>query len=282
MTRLSFSCRLAILCSLFFPVTGYSQQGDAETLIAKAKELYNERSDTNKLRQAANILEEANQKKADYQSLALLSHAYYFLGEKTEDTDAKLAIHDRGVNAGERALKLVNGDFAALSAEKKNYEEAIKKVNKDQIEALYWVAANLARWMKFNSFGKKVSTKPKVLALWNRVKELDSTYFYAGAFRFFGGYHALAPSITGDNDPVKAKNFFDIAMKTAPQYLETKVLCAEAYCCHAKIKDRDLFKKLISEVLATDLKQYPEIEAENRLAQEKAKKLLEKEGELFE
>jgi hypothetical protein len=57
---------------------------------------------------------------------------------------------------------------------------------------------------------------------------------------------------------------------------------AEAYCTHQKIKDRELFKKLLNEVIAADLSAHPAIYAENLIAQGKAKKMLEDEKNLFE
>lgn len=243
------------------------------------KELFSQRDDKNKLNECIRLLEEVISVQKDYESFVLLSRSYYLLGEYTDNTDEKLTIHDKGIQAGESALNTIE-KFA--EAKKKKEDEAVKTITKENIDALYWLAANQARWAKFASFAKKLSVKARVRYLWDRVHELDPNYFYGGSNRFFGGYFALVPTITGENDPVKSKEYFDKAIAAAPQYLETKVLFAEAYCTHGKVKDRELFKKVLKEVLEFDISKYPDLIAENKLAKEKAKKLLAQEAELFE
>jgi hypothetical protein len=112
--------------------------------------------------------------------------------------------------------------------------------------------------------------------------ELDPDYNYGGVYRFFGGYYALVPSITGEQDPVKSKEMFDKGVASAPYYLETKVLYAEAYCTHSKVKNVELFRQLLNEVINADISAYPDILPENENAKAKAKDLLAREKELFE
>jgi hypothetical protein len=248
---------------------------------ARAKELFNQRHDKEKLTQAINLLEAELSKEKDFESAILLSRSYYFLAEFAENNNDRLDAYDKGVKAGEVALQLVPEYSAAFTKIKKE-EEAIKPITIQHIDAVYWTAANLARWAKFTSFSKKLSSKARVRYLWDKVAELDGNYFYGGAYRFFGGYFALVPSITGEQDPFKSKENFDKALIAGPEYLETKVLMAEAYCTHQKIKDRELFRKLLSDVINADLNAHPAIYAENLMAQAKAKKLLEDEKSLFE
>ncbi len=179
------------------------------------------------------------------------------------------------------AMNAIEG-FVGTEVKKKEEEVGVKKVTKDNMDALYWTAANIARWAKFAPFVKKVVIKARVRYYWDRVFELDPNYNYGGAYRFFGGYFGLVPTITGENDPVKSKEMFDKGLEVAPSYLDTKVLYAEAYAAHGKVKDRELFNKLLDDVLNTDINQWPEIKPENWFAQQKAKKLKEQEAELFE
>lgn len=247
----------------------------------RAKELFSQRDNKEKLNECIKLLEEITSANKDYESFVLLSRSYYLLGEYTDNADEKLPIHEKGIKAGENALNTVE-KFAKAQKKKKAEAEAVKTITKENMDALYWLAANQARWAKFASFTKKLSVKARIRYLWDKVHELDQNYFYGGSNRFFGGYFALVPTITGENDPVKAKEHFDKAIAAAPEYIETKVLFAEAYCAHGKVKDRELFKKTLNEVLAFDISKHPELLAENKLAQEKAKKLLAQEAELFE
>ena len=192
-----------------------------------------------------------------------------------------MAIYDKGTKAGENVLNTVE-KFAKAKKKKKAESEAVKTIGKENIDALYWTAANLARWAKFASFTQKLSVKARIRYLWDRVMELDPNYFYGGVYRFFGGYFALVPTITGENDPVKSKEMFDKGLASAPDYLETKVLFAEAYCTHPKVKDKVMFEKILNEVINADVNVNKDLIPENKMAVEKAKKLLAQEKELFE
>ncbi len=272
------SALLFFLCMIF---CGFTQADELTDNKNKAKELFAQRDKKEKLDECIKLLEEITAKHSDYESFVLLSRSYFLLGEYTSDNEQKLVIHDKGMKAGESALNKVE-KFAKAKKKKKEEAEAVKTITKENIDALYWLSANQARWAKFASFTKKLSVKARIRYLWDKVHELDQTYFYGGSNRFFGGYFALVPTITGENDHMKSKEHFDKAIAAAPEYIETKVLFAEAYCAHGKVKDRELFKKILNEVIATDISKYPDILAENKLAQEKAKKLLTQEAELFE
>lgn len=258
-----------------------SLQSFSQGKIDEIKSLFAQRSQVDKLNECIRIGEEELSREINREVAVYVARAYYFKGETEADKNAKLEIYLKGVSAGEKALSTVPSYNEAISKTKKE-EEAIKSVAKEDIEAMYWIAANLARYAKFAPFGKKLSVKGRVRYLWDHVLAVDPDFNYGGVYRFFGGYFSLVPSITGEQDPTKSKEMFDKGVASAPHYLETKVLYAEAYCTHAKIKNRELFNKLLEEVLAEDISKYPEIFPENDSAQKKAKDLLAQANELFE
>jgi hypothetical protein len=268
---------IALIAGLAFANILTVSAQEVSELKAKANEFFGQRHDKVKLEEGIKLMGQIIEKEKDYETMVLQSRAYYFLAEFAENNAQRLEVYEKGVKAGEMALQTIDG-FASYKKE----EEAIKNTNIKHIDAVYWTAANLARWAKFTSFTKKVSSKARVKYLWDKVNELDPAYFYGGAFRFYGGYYALVPTITGEQDPAKSKEMFDKGVAAAPEYLETKVLYADAYCTHGKIKDVELFRKLLGEVLAFDINSKPELYAENKIAQEKARKLLEDEKSLFE
>jgi len=272
--------RKILLSFLILFITGTYTASIADDL-DKAKEFFAQRDIKEKLEEGIKLMEHLISKDTTHDMAVLLSRSYYFLAEHTDVRDTKLEVYNKGMEYGEIAMNTIE-EFAKARLENKKEEAALKALNKDNIISLYWTAANLARWAKFAPFIKKVAAKSRVRALWDRVYEIDPNYNYAGGYRFFGGYYALVPAITGDQDPDKAKEMFDKCLEIAPEYLETKVLYAEAYCAHAKIADRELFKKLLNEVLDFDLESKPELRPENKIAQGKARKLLEQESELFD
>lgn len=253
----------------------------AQDEVTRMIELFKERLNPQKLDECIQTGEAILSRGPHRQASVLLARAYYFKGEGTTDKDKRLEYYDKGVKAGEAALKTVPAYKEAMEAKEKE-ENVVKKLGKEDMDALYWTAANLARFAKFASFSKKLAVKSRVRYLWDRVMEVDPDYNYGGVYRFFGGYYALVPSITGEQDPVKSKEMFEKGVQSAPQYLETKVLYAEAYCTHGKVKDRELFRKLLNEVLAAEVSAYDEIGPENEIAKTKAKDLLAREAELFD
>lgn len=254
----------------------------SKTAIETIAELYGQRSNSEKLDECIQLCEKELAASKSKEVSVYLAKAFYFKGEKEIDKTAKLELFDKGVKAGEIGLSTIES-YAKIMVEKSaNEEEALKQLQPEDIDVLYWTAANLARYAKYASFSKKLAVKNRVRLLWDKILIMNPDYNYGGAYRFFGGYFALVPSITGEQDPVKSKDMFDKAVNSASQYLETKVLYAEAYCTHAKVKDTLLFEKLLNEVIAEDVSDYSEILPENENAKLKAKALLEKEKELFE
>ena len=64
-----------------------------------------------------------------------------------------------------------------------------------------------------------------------------------------------------------------------PNYLATRVLMAESYA--TLVGDRALFEQLLNEVIAANPDADAAIGAENRLEQQKAKRLLNKADDFF-
>ncbi len=247
------------------------------------EKLWEERDNPEKAKIAIEILEkDLAQNPHQPDKVVRLSRLYYLVGEslpaKGPGSDQKLAYYDK-------AFQICRSELAHqlnLSGKEADDEAIVKAATKEQIALLYWAAAGLARWGKHAPFAKKVAARSKIRLYWDRVMQLDPTYFHGGAYRFFGGYYALVPPITGEQDVNKSREMFEKAVAAAPYYLETKVLYAEAYAAHPKVRDRALFRKLLQEVVSADPAPNPDCIAENRLAQKKAKDLLAQENEIFE
>ncbi len=103
------------------------------------------------------------------------------------------------------------------------------------------------------------------------VKSLDEGYFYAAPWRYFGSFEALTAGIAGGSLE-KSEEAYRKSVELAPNYLGTKVLWADYLC--TKKQDKELFKKLLDEVIAADANIDPDIAPENGIEQKKAKKLL--------
>ncbi len=245
--------------------------------------LWQERDNPEKARAAIDILErDLAQNPHQPDKVVRLSRLYYLVGEslpaKGPGSDQKLAYYDKAfqVCRNELAYQLKLSDQTAED------EAIVKAATGEQVALLYWAAAAIARWGKHAPFAKKVAARSRIRLYWDRMMELDPAYFHGGAYRFFGGYYALVPPITGEQDVNKSRDMFEKGVAAAPYYLETKVLYAEAYAAHPKVRDRELFRRLLREVVSADPGTDPDYSAENRLAQKKAKALLAQENDIFE
>lgn len=240
--------------------------------------LWAERDNPEKARAAISLLEsELKANPHQPEKVVRLARLYYLVGEQPQPDEARLAWYDKAFQLGRAELAHQLGLPASVED-----EVLVAKTTKAHLPLLYWAAAALARWSKHASFTQRVRTRSKLLLYWRRVEALDSAYFYGGAYRFFAGYHALVPAITGDRDVHKAHELFVQALRVAPNYLETKVLYAEIYAAHPDVQNRELFRRLLNEVLQAPVGTDPECLAENRLAKKKAQALLAREKELFD
>lgn len=206
----------------------------------------------------------------------MLSRSYYMRGENELYEDKKLSWYQKGFDAAQKALKL---SFPQWSQEKE--EQLLTQLGRAELPGLYWSAANLARWLRHASLTQRIRNRKRVLAYWNAVGRIQADYFHGGYYRFYGGYRAMVPSFTGDRDLKKSKENFEKAIAVSSRYLETKVLYAELYAAHPDVKDKELFQELLNEVLKAPVGDDMDIAAENRLAQLKARSLLQKTAQIF-
>lgn len=219
----------------------------------------------------------------DAKTLTKLSRAYYWLADghlRKQGGDAYLAAFEKGTAAGERALAAGNPRFKQEVTGGVKVEEAIKSVGPESIEAAYWYASNLGKWSRAKGFATTLGNKDRIKAVMSRVLELDENFFHAGPHRYWGAFYAVAPAFAG-GDLDKSKKHFEKSIQLAPNYIGTKVLYAELYAAHGKIADKELFNKLLDEVIAAPDDSIPGLEAETRNEKEKAKELKSRANDLF-
>lgn len=257
------------------PGAGSAAAESPDALVAAGDTAWAERGDKAQLEAAIAAWEKATTLAPDdWKTHTKLSRAYYFLADshlrkEAEGSETQLTTYEKGTAAGERAMAAVSPKFKEeVTKDDGTVESAVKHVPADGIEAIYWYASNLGKWSHYKGLGAKLGNKDKIKAAMTRAMELDEKYFYAGPHRYFGAFYAIAPSFAG-GDMAKSEKEFKKAIEMAPNYVGTKVLYAAEYA--KKKKDRALFDKLISEVLATPDDVVPELIPETKNEKEKAK-----------
>ncbi len=211
---------------------------------------------------------------------AKLTRAYYFLADgfmRSERPEAALAIYEKGIAAGERALGASNEAFRNKMTSGAKLEEALPLLTEKEVEPAYWYSANLGRWAKAKGIATQLANKDKIKAVMDWVLSKAPDYFQAAPYRYFGAYYAIAPGFAGGDMNLSKQNF-DKALQMAPQYAGNLVLMAETYA--VKKQDRALFDKLLSDVVALPDDAVPEV-AEQRVEKAKAAELKKKAEELF-
>ncbi len=156
----------------------------------------------------------------------------------------------------------------------------LNKMTAADVPALFWTAYAWGGWANLSRTDPQaLADLPKVEAMIRRCEALSPGYFYEGANLFLGAYYGSRPKMFG-GDLSKSKDYFEGALKkSGRKFLMAQVLYAKYYSVPAQ--DKDIFKFLLTEVVAAPKDILHEQTLSNQVAKEKAKKLLEKIDELF-
>lgn len=260
------------------PAQAAAVEGDPE---AEGDALWEQRDDQAQLEAALAAWELAlAAKPTDVELLVKLARGSYLLsdGYFRADKERYLETFEKGVDYAERALTASSPEFEKRVRAGETVIKAVESVDAVGVPALYWYSSNLGKWAKAKGFTTLLGNKDTIKAIMERCLELDESYFYGGPHRYFGAYYAVAPSFAG-GDLNKAKAHFDKSLEAAPDAVSTKVLMAENYA--VKAQDRELFVKLLEEVLAVEDDIVPELVPETKIEKEKARELLAEVDENF-
>ncbi len=280
-------------CSLLFTIgCGKKQKGAYEVakasgeatafdaLKSDADALWAKRSDTESLKAALVKYESAyNANPTDRETAARLTRGWYFLGDAHEsEKDAKNTAFDTAVSWGKRCLA-INADFKAkLDKGDAKEAEVVAALVKEDVPCMYWTSSALGKWAKLNGILTSLKHIDTVKAYMNRIGDLQPDYFYHGPDRYWGAYYSLIPSFSG-RDLGKSKSHFDKSIAGSPQYLGTQVLVADTWAVNSQ--DKETYLRMLQAVIDANPGDDPDIGAENRAEQAKAKRLLGQADERF-
>ena len=198
---------------------------------------------------------------------AKLSRAYYFCGQyltpSQQKQDSLLLL---GYEVSQTILKQ-NGDYRNLLFSTGDESMAVRGLDKNSLEALYWGMANYGQWLSTKSSLVRLGQRERIWTTLEHIHDLDSSYYYGAYYRYKGALLSRDPGT--ENDTLEIKAAFDEAIRVAPDYLGNYTLMALHYCPLAK--DKNLFYQLLTKVVTTtlnpDLPYYPENLYEKALAE---------------
>ena len=209
---------------------------------------------------------------------AQMAYAMGFL-DKAQKERAK-SMFLKAKTYGLRALSSRSRKFA--QAQKGSYEDfvhALGHFRKKDADALLATATSWVMWIIASSDSPAaLGDMPKVLAMMERVKELDPRIRQGGVDLFYGIYYTVLP-LGGGRDLAKARRHFERSIAVAgPDYLLNRVTFAEYYARYAF--DQELFERTLRNVLAAE-PAVPEFTLMNAVAQARARALLAQMDDLF-
>lgn len=255
-----------------------------EGLVAQANAAWAERGNIARLRTSIEAWKQAlaidPTRENDW---AQLSREYFFLADgHLSFEDGKrvemLAAYHEGALAAEQGLLQSSPTFATRMRNGSTIEDQLALLDTRDVPCLFWRAMNLSRWASVQGGGTLRTYGPETRAMMSRVLDLNATYFYGGAYRFFGDLYARwAPSAGGDLN--RARVNFEAALRVAPNYLASRVLIAEDYA--VKARAREVFDQQIHAVLFSTAHTDAELGPENAAEQRRARKLLDNAPILF-
>lgn len=255
--------------------------GDVATVVKEGDAKWETRTSADAIKAAIASWEKAAEADGKNPELLIkLTRAHYFLadGFLRADDKAYLETMDKAVKWGERAMVAASPEFEAKMRDGTKFPEAVAVVGKPGVPAMYWYASALGKWAKKKGFAVLLGQKDNVKATMDRCLELDPEYFYAGPYRYFGAFYAVAPAFAG-GDLKKSKEHFEKSLSIEPRYVGTKVLWAAELA--TKEQDEDTFEKLLNEVLAAPDDAIPELQPEIMVEKQKARELLAQKDDLF-
>jgi len=206
--------------------------------------------------------------------------AYAALFSEREDREKAKHLCLKGKQYGLRALSKRKQFKGLLPKHLDQFETCLSGFRKRDVPALFWTTSCWGSWISLSTDSVEAMAEvPKVVALMQRVLELDEGFYYGGPHLFMAVYHMARPKAYG-GDPEKAHRHFKKAFELSQgKFLMAHVLYAKHYA--RQIFDRELFVSTLEKVLDTPADSVPELTLLNTMAKQQAKGLLEQADDYF-
>lgn len=216
----------------------------------------------------------------------------YALGFVEDDDPARASTYYlAGKDLALAALEGMNADFRKARAEGQAVRDAIKLVDDpDAVRAMFWAGNCWGSWLNLNMANPRAYFAiPDVMAIMQRVVELDPDYYWGGAQIFLGTFYAAAPPIAGGGLE-KARPYFEAAFKASDRkFLMAQYQFARVYA--TMLKDQpdpvdgrtgaEIFDAMLAEIAEADPSAIPDLGLANAIVQRKARRLANERSRYF-
>jgi len=224
-----------------------SQGTETKGLIAQGDELYAQRVDLAKAKEALAKYQEALLKgENNYEAYWKMARIEYWIGDHAPDSKEKKSVFQMAIYHGKKAV--------ALEPEKP--------------DGHYWLGVNYGKYGEAKGVLKSLSLVKPIKAEMNKVVELDRAYEAGGADRVLGRVYYKLPGFAGGSNKKSLEHLLK-SKEYGPNDATTRMFLAETYLDLDKVEEaRQELEYLIGMTSA------PEDEAETQEFQAQAKKML--------
>ena len=260
-----------------------AQSQNIEFLIEQATNLWEERSDTNAVKQANYFLGLAyNVKKTSTEITDLYIKCLFFQGMfLEEDNYKKDSLFLKGSEVAKNSV-LKNDIFAELVQNSSigdstfNILSALSEAPKELVPSMYWWATNKLWYLNTKPAIERINQRELLEVIMHRVISLEPNYDHGGAYRFFGVFYSRIPGVELN----QSKTYFEKAISSNEAFFGNQVQMSEFY--YQKSEDKTSFIEQLEHVISLDASLSNSNMPENLYYQKRANKLLLQQDTLFE
>ncbi len=259
-----------------------AQSQNVEFLIQKAKQLWEQRSDSNSVIKANHILGLANNvEKNNKEIVNIYSRSLLFQGIFLEyDKIKKDSLFIKGAEVAKYSIlndSLFQSTFnEAIGDDDFKMLSALSVAPKELVPGMYWWATNKLWYLNNKPAIERINHRELLEVIMHRIIALEPDYLYGGPYRFFGIFYSRIPGV----EISQSKSYFEKAISAYPNYFGNKVQMSEFY--HQKAENKNSFQIQLNSIINRDPTIDPEIIPENQFYQKRAVLLLDQKETLFE
>jgi len=207
-------------------------------------------------------------------------YGYSFGFIELEDATRARALYRRCYSHALRALRQSGMQADPESSSTEELQTAVDHTGKDAVPALFWTASCLGKWIDLNRDNPTgIAGLASAAILMQRVLELDDTFYYGGAYMFFGVYYGGRAPMFGGNFALAEEHF-----RRANEINQGKLLIVDllqAEYLYRQTLNRTAFHDKLQYILDAPQGLYPEMALVNAISQQRAGYLLALEDEWF-
>lgn len=210
--------RFTLAVALFLGLMGWARAEDVGELMGKADALWPQRGDLGKLKESMELYQRVlAQDSINVEALWRLSRACWWLGTHSKDEEEKLAIFEKGIEHGKRAVLL----------------------KEDCAPCHYWLGVNYGVYGEAKGVLKSLSLVDPIREEMNKVIQLDPGFMHGGAYRILGRMAYKLPWFAGGSKKESVEHLKK-ALEYGPNSFLSRLFLAETYLA---MDEKELAKK---------------------------------------